>query len=307
MRKIALAFLLMSATASGKQTQKELLQRLFDEQRKWIEQDVRYITTDRERDLFLTLDTLDERDRFITAFWARRDPSRSTPENEYKEEHYRRIEYANKFLGRESFIPGWRTDRGRYYIILGEPRTIQRFYGYNNIKEIELWFFQGQERKGTPAFFYLLFFKREDVGDYRLYHPMIDGPASLLRGVEFLNATDNMLAVEKLEETSVELAHASLSFDTGEPPDYLTGRPAMGIDAMIARIEESPKRAINTDYIDAWTEYGRRVSSDYSFNYVPNRNVFSIMVGPDAIRFAPIILDAMDMTARLRRSSTPSL
>jgi hypothetical protein len=63
MRKIALAFLLVSATASGKQTQKELLQRLSDEQRKWIEQDVRYITTDRERDLFLTLDTLDERER----------------------------------------------------------------------------------------------------------------------------------------------------------------------------------------------------------------------------------------------------
>ena len=274
---IALTLLLASAAVSLAQTEP-----VRDGHQEWLEQDVRYIITERERELFSSLETRDERARFITAFWAKRDPNRTTPENELEDEHYRRIDYANEFLGRESFSPGWRTDRGRYYIILGEPRTIQRFYGNNALKEAELWFFQGQEGRGLPAFFYLLFFKRDEVGDYRLYHPLMDGPASLLRGTDISRATNNLAAVEKLEEIDTELAHASLSLDAGEPPDLLTGRAAMGVDALLARIENSPKRAINTDYIDAWTEYGKRVSAEYSFNFVPNRHLFAIMTGPEA-------------------------
>lgn len=273
MSRIIFALLLVSAT------QKEPVR---DEHQKWLEEDVRYIITERERELFLSLETRDERARFITAFWAKRDPNRTTPENELQVEHYRRIDYTNEFLGRESFVPGWRTDRGRYYIILGEPRTIQRFYGNNALKEAELWFYQGQEGRGLPAFFYLLFFKRDEVGDYQLYHPLMDGPASLLRGTDISAATENLVAVGKLEEIDADLAHASLSLDAGEPPDFLTGRAAIGVDALLARIEDSPKRAINTDYIDAWTKYGKRVSAEYSFNFVPNRHLFAVMKGPEA-------------------------
>ena len=60
----------------------------------------------------------------------------------------------------------------------------------------------------------------------------------------------------------------------------------MGTDLFLARIEESPKRAVRTDYADAWMQYGRRVSTEYSFNFVPNRHVFSVMAGPEA---TPII------------------
>ena len=106
---IAFAFLLASATVSLTQT--EPVRDMYQE---WLEEDVRYIITARERDFFLSLETRDERARFITAFWTKRDPNRTTPENELKDEHYRRIDYANEFLGRESFLPGWRTDRGRF-------------------------------------------------------------------------------------------------------------------------------------------------------------------------------------------------
>jgi GWxTD domain-containing protein len=92
--------------------------------RKWIEEEVVYIAADREKEVFRDLQTVEERDRFIEAFWARRDPNPATPANEYREEHYRRIAYANEFLGRDTFRPGFRTDRGRYYILLGEPKTI---------------------------------------------------------------------------------------------------------------------------------------------------------------------------------------
>jgi GWxTD domain-containing protein len=244
----------------------------------WVDGDVAYIISERERELFLSLDTEDERARFIRAFWARRDPNRTTPENEFRDEHERRVGYANEFLGRESFVPGWRTDRGRYYILLGEPRSIHRFYGENALKEAELWFYQGLEDKGLPAFFYLLFFKPDEVGDYRLYHPFADGPASLLRGA----VRDDGAAVAELEAIDTELAHASLSLDAGEPPDLVNARPALGVDALLARIESSPERAVDTRYVDAWREHGHRVASaDYSFNWVPSRHVFAVMTTAD--------------------------
>ena len=87
--------------------------------KKWLEEDVTYIITDEERRSFLQLETNEEREQFIEQFWLRRDPTPDTPENEFKEEHYRRIAYANEHFA--SGIPGWKTDRGRIYIIWGKP------------------------------------------------------------------------------------------------------------------------------------------------------------------------------------------
>src|SRR6201985_57341 len=87
--------------------------------RKWLNEDVSYIITDEERKAFKRLSTDDERENFIEAFWLRRDPTPDTEENEFKEEHYRRIAYANERFA--SGIPGWKTDRGRIYIVYGPP------------------------------------------------------------------------------------------------------------------------------------------------------------------------------------------
>jgi GWxTD domain-containing protein len=253
---------------------------MSDVHRKWIAEEVVYIVTDREKEVFLDLQTVEERDRFIDAFWARRDPNPATPVNEFREEHYRRIDYANQFLGRDTFRPGWRTDRGRYHILLGEPKTIERFSGGNEIVDSELWFYQGGGQRGLPGAFFLLFFQRDGVGEFELYHPIADGPTSLFRTAGLLPGQDDLTAVEKLEELSSDLAHASLSSDAGLPPDYLTGRASLGSDDVLVRIEESPKRAIRTDYLDAWLKYGNRVAADYSFNYVPNRSAFAVLAGP---------------------------
>ncbi|MGH9824953.1 MAG: GWxTD domain-containing protein, partial [Blastocatellia bacterium] len=91
--------------------------------KKWIEEDVAYIITDEERRAFKALKTDAERDQFIEAFWLRRDPDPDTPENEYKDEYYRRIQYANEHYA--SGIPGWKTDRGRIYIMFGKPDEIE--------------------------------------------------------------------------------------------------------------------------------------------------------------------------------------
>src|SRR6266581_8940612 len=85
----------------------------------WLDKDVAYIITDDERKAFKKLETDDERERFIEEFWRRRDPDPDTDENEYREEYYERIAYANEHYA--SGIPGWKTDRGRIYIMWGKP------------------------------------------------------------------------------------------------------------------------------------------------------------------------------------------
>ncbi len=91
--------------------------------RKWLNEDVTYIITDEERTTWKRLATDEEREQFIEQFWLRRDPSPDSQENEYKEEHYRRIAYTNERFA--SGIPGWKSDRGRIYITFGPPDELE--------------------------------------------------------------------------------------------------------------------------------------------------------------------------------------
>ena len=90
--------------------------------KKWLDEDVAYIITPEERSAFLRLQTNEEREQFIEQFWLRRNPDPDSPENTFKEEHYRRIAYANEHYA--SGIPGWKTDRGRIYIMWGPPDEV---------------------------------------------------------------------------------------------------------------------------------------------------------------------------------------
>jgi GWxTD domain-containing protein len=113
---------LLKRPLSEKRRQKqaqELRRELGSTYRKWLDQDVRWIITPEEREAFLTLSNDEERDQFIEAFWARRNPDPESPVNTFKEEHYRRIAYANEHF--TSGVPGYLTDRGRIYIEYGPP------------------------------------------------------------------------------------------------------------------------------------------------------------------------------------------
>jgi GWxTD domain-containing protein len=105
-----------------KAKEKQLRKELATPYRKWLNEDVVYIITDEERSAFMRLQTDEEREQFIENFWLRRDPTPDTVENEFREEHYRRIAYANEHFA--SGIPGWKTDRGRIYITYGPPDEI---------------------------------------------------------------------------------------------------------------------------------------------------------------------------------------
>jgi GWxTD domain-containing protein len=102
---------------------KALRQELSKTYRKWLDEDVRWIITDEEKSAFMQLSNDEERDQFIEAFWQRRDPTPDTEENEFKEEHYRRIAYANEHYA--AGIPGWKTDRGRTYIVFGPADEVE--------------------------------------------------------------------------------------------------------------------------------------------------------------------------------------
>ena len=91
--------------------------------KKWLAEDVGYIITDEERAVFKKLSNDEEREQFIEQFWLRRNPDPESLANDYKEEHYRRIAYANQHFA--SGIPGWKADRGRIYIMYGPPDEIE--------------------------------------------------------------------------------------------------------------------------------------------------------------------------------------
>ncbi len=106
-----------------KQNSKSLKIELSKTYKKWLDEDVRWIITDEEQKAFKLLSNDEERDQFIEAFWQRRDPTPDTIENEFKEEHYRRMAYANEHFA--AGIPGWKSDRGRIYIMYGAADEIE--------------------------------------------------------------------------------------------------------------------------------------------------------------------------------------
>jgi GWxTD domain-containing protein len=145
--------------------------------RKWLNEDVTYIITDEERAAFKRLSTDDEREQFIEQFWLRRDPSPDSAENEYKEEHYRRIAYSNERFA--SGIPGWKTDRGRMYIMYGPAdeveshpsggsyeRPFEEGGGTTSTYPFEIWRYRYIEDVGTDVL--IEFVDPTMTGEYRM-------------------------------------------------------------------------------------------------------------------------------------------
>jgi GWxTD domain-containing protein len=134
---------------------------------RWLDEDVRWIITPEERAAFIQLKNIEDRDRFIEAFWLRRDPTPGTVENVFKEEHYRRIAYANEHFARD--IPGWKTDRGRIYIVYGPPdeiKTESTRSGDDFVRPTEVWHYHSILGYGRNVD--LRFVDACGCGDYRL-------------------------------------------------------------------------------------------------------------------------------------------
>jgi GWxTD domain-containing protein len=250
----------------------------------WLKEEVVYIITPKEREVFFQLGNDKERDLFIEAFWRHRDPTPGTLENEFKTEHYRRIGYVNKFFGRETYLPGWKTDRGNIYIILGEPLSIERFEGVSGIHPIQIWFYQGSPESGLPPQFNVVFYKKEGTGDYLLYRPSLDGPASLLSYAQSqTDPTDTSAAYNKLFELAPTVAANSLSLVPGE--QLLPGQVSLTSNILLNNIRELPQRKISPSYAEALLKYKDKVEVEYSFNYVESDFLLNVIKDDSDIFF----------------------
>ncbi|MDY0231379.1 MAG: GWxTD domain-containing protein [Candidatus Saccharicenans sp.] len=249
--------------------------------RKWLEEEVAYIITAREREVFLKLQTDQEREVFIEAFWKQRDPSPGTPGtpgNEFREEHYRRLKYANQYFGRGTGQPGWKTDQGRIYIILGPPNNIETYENIMGVYPAQVWFYYGDPNQGLPPGFNLIFFKKEGTGEYILYSPSDHGPQALVADYMY-DARDAREAYQRLYQLSPQLAQQSLSLIPGEKVE--PGAINLVSSRLLATIMSLPQKKVEDAYAEAWFRHKDVIEVEYSTNYIQTIDDLWAVRSPD--------------------------
>lgn len=221
---------------------------LSREHKKWLEEEVVYIISDEEKQLFLSLPSDVEREQFIAEFWEIRDPTPATPENEYKEEHYRRIDYANRYFGFDSGDEGWDTDRGRIYIQLGEPQQRIQHRWLGEIRPLELWFYYQNDHPSLPNAFNVMFFRPDASSGWRIYSPYIDGPDKLVKRTGAEN--DPLGSYQYLKRFDPEIARASVTLLTDEPISPEGFSPSLASDSMLTRIRNLPNDRFTKELLE---------------------------------------------------------
>jgi GWxTD domain-containing protein len=200
----------------------------------WLNQEVNYLITDSEKAEFLSLTTDKGRDAFIESFWAIRNPDPSSPANTFREEHYRRLEYANTHFGTLAALDGWSTDRGMVYITLGPPQQKRSYLNALELKPIETWFYQDPAKALAP-YFSVVFFKRSAAEDFKIYSPYQDGPDALIDSTNAINDPATALKIIKTK-LGDEVANLTLSLFPNEPVDNTKGTPTMESDVLLNKI-----------------------------------------------------------------------
>ena len=213
----------------------------------WLNEEVNYLITDQEKATFLGLTTDEARDHFIDSFWAIRNPDPNSPTNTYREEHYRRLEYANTHFGSIAAGDGWSTDRGMVYITLGPPQQKHAYPNARELKQIEIWFYQDPGHALAP-YFTVLFYKQSNAEDYKIYSPYIDGPDAL---IDSTNAINDPKAALKIIKTDLgnEVANETLSSFPNEPVDNANGTPTLESDALLNKIRNYRNLPENRDLL----------------------------------------------------------
>jgi GWxTD domain-containing protein len=234
--------------------------------KEWLDT-VDYIITPIERETFFKLTNNRDRDAFINLFWKLRDPTGGTPENEFREEHLKRFQYANRYFKYGSTKPGWKTDRGKIYILLGPPIEVNEIASKSDIYPTLIWEYYGGVEKGLPTAFNVVFYKRSGAGDYILYVPAIDGPASLLiSNIAQVDPYDYETIYEKLHNSEPAVADICLSLIPGE--DMASLSPSLQSSLLMSQIFELPKRNINASYARNFLNYKGIVETSVMTDYI---------------------------------------
>jgi len=266
----------------------------------WLENEVVYIITDKEKDVFLKLETEHDRGRFIEEFWKQRDPTPGTPRNEFQEEHYRRIDFANKTFGRGIPYQGWRTDCGRIYIMFGMPIDVQRIRG-GDVYPMEIWYYHGNPAYGQPSVFRLLFFQQGGGGEFKLYRPIFDGPKALVPYTfrtpqsETMNSSRGFPTTwDAMDRQAYSLLMESYGPDVAEATySFVPGVRDMNIlhsQILLADIESAPKKKVNDAYAYDFLEHKATVEVSYSVRFIGNRSAVSVLQDPSDIFFLSYVI-----------------
>ncbi len=254
---------------------KELIKRLPKKYRDWLDL-VYYIITPIEKKVFLQLTNNRDRDAFIKLFWQYRDPTPGTPENEFKEEHIRRFKYANKHF--KTTRPGWMTDMGKIYILLGPPNVHNNYDNKYGLYPLKIWGYYGDKKLGLPAYFRIIFYKRNGIGEYVLYDPAFDGPASLLRDQEGVDITDINSIYRKLKEVAPSIAKSVLSLIPGEESFF--SLPTTRSSVLLSQIFDLPKKRVKVSYARHFLDFKGIVKVDYTMNYIENDFFYTLSFDP---------------------------
>jgi GWxTD domain-containing protein len=254
--------------------------------KKWLEEEVTYIITPIEKRVFLQLKTDRDRDLFINAFWKQRDPFPLTERNEFKDEHYKRLNYANRNFGKEVPLLGWKTERGRIYIILGPPNNIQTHEDSSSIYPTIVWFYQGMSKYGLPDAFNIVFFKKYGIGEYKIYSPSLDGPQSLLALGKVLGFEQ---AYEELLHIAPALARVSISLIPGD--SLSGGSSSISSDRLIVNINSVPQEKVKDEYAEKILLYKDIIEVEYSSNYIENDSLVKIIQDKSGIFFVNYLVE----------------
>lgn len=281
-RKILFCLLLLYLVPIFVRPQSNPDQKMPEHYRKWLEEEVVYIITAKERDVFQKLRTDKEREIFIEAFWKQRDPTPGTPRNEFREEFYQRRVYANEYFSRGTPRPGWKTDQGRIYIILGPPRNIEDHSDINGVYPVQIWSYSGDPHYGLPTGFNIIFFKRHGMGEYVLYSPANDGPESLIADwgtgltAEYLQDNRNLRAAyQQLLKLAPNLAYQTLSLIPGER--VMEGAVSLASERLIGNVFSYPQKKVEDQYAEALLKYKDIIEVDYSANYIDSDSFMQVI------------------------------
>jgi len=221
----------------------------------WLDE-VESIMTRSERSVFKTLKTEEDRKRFQDLFWQIRDPSPGTPGNEFKEEFQNRLQYARTRLG------GIHSDRGRVYVILGKPAETKNFAGSEKVVDCELWIYRAEGRSGLPPVMYLLFYRRDNIGDYTHYYPGAQSSLDILSTRYRRSGLSKARAFKIIQKSFPELAKATLSVI----PDEANIAFASTLNSsaqIIGQIYTLPEREVEKSYLKNFTSPGGTIEVDY--------------------------------------------
>jgi GWxTD domain-containing protein len=238
---LLLALTAISAMAAVKST-------LSPKYATWLNEEVPYIITNAERNAFVALKDDADRDAFIKDFWDVRNPDPNSPTNEFRDEHYRRLAYADDHFGSPGRHDGWRSDRGMVYITLGAPQQLTPYRSSQYLTPLEIWFYQSPSTNhALPPYFYVVFYQRSLNEDYKLYSPFLDKPERLVQSTNAVN--DEAKAIKIIQQDlGAEVARIALTLLPNEPADPDT--PSLESETILNRIRNYRNLPENVELLD---------------------------------------------------------